>query len=334
MTVRTAPGSSPTWPPCRAGRSASISMCRSARRAAATATSTPIRPTELGGANPDGLAGGPARRARPGGVAAGRRHRRSTRCSWGAGRPRCWAATGLQAVLDAVRAHFTLVADAEVTTEANPESTSPQLVRAIADGGVHAGVARHAVRGPARAGGAGPGALAGPGARRGARSPRRRFRARQPRPHLWHAGGVRRRPAPLRGRGDRRRRRPCVRLRAGGRGRDGVGAPGAARRDRGPRQRRARATLRVARRAAVGGRLRLVRGLQLEQARRRMPAQHRVLERRRMVGRRTGSAWLRRRDSVVECQAPQRLCAIVGGRAAAGGRFRAARCRRPCTSRT
>jgi oxygen-independent coproporphyrinogen-3 oxidase len=34
---------------------------------------------------------------------------------------------GLVSVLDAVRTHFTLAADAEVTTEANPESTSPQL---------------------------------------------------------------------------------------------------------------------------------------------------------------------------------------------------------------
>src|SRR4029077_5606327 len=30
-------------------------------------------------------------------------------------------------VLDPIRAHFTLADDAEVTTEANPESTSPQL---------------------------------------------------------------------------------------------------------------------------------------------------------------------------------------------------------------
>jgi oxygen-independent coproporphyrinogen-3 oxidase len=36
-------------------------------------------------------------------------------------------APGLASVLEAVRTHFTLAADAEVTTEANPESTSPQL---------------------------------------------------------------------------------------------------------------------------------------------------------------------------------------------------------------
>ncbi len=45
----------------------------------------------------------------------------------GGGTPSLLGGAGLGAVLDAVRAHFTLAADAEVTTEANPESTSPQL---------------------------------------------------------------------------------------------------------------------------------------------------------------------------------------------------------------
>ena len=290
-------------------------------------------PTELGGANPDGWL--EALRAELG-LAASRLGSPPAvdTVFVGGGTPSLLGGDGLQAVLDAVRAHFTLAADAEVTTEANPESTSPHFFEQLRTAGftrVSLGmqsVAPHVlavldrVHSPGRA-------LDAAREARGAR-----LRPRQPRPHLRHAGGVRRRSAPLRRRGDRRRRRSCVRLRAGGRGRDGAGAPGAARRDRGPRRRRAGATLRVARRAAVGGRLRLVRGLQLEQAERRVQAQHRVLERRRMVGRRTGSAWLRRRDSLVECQASQRLCAIVGGRAAAGGRFRAARDRRDCTSRT
>ena len=38
---------------------------------------------------------------------------------------------GLAAVLDAVRDHFTLAKDAEVTTEANPESTSPEFFARI-----------------------------------------------------------------------------------------------------------------------------------------------------------------------------------------------------------
>jgi putative oxygen-independent coproporphyrinogen III oxidase len=45
----------------------------------------------------------------------------------GGGTPSLLGGSGLGAVLDAVRAHFTLAGDAEVTTEANPESTSPQL---------------------------------------------------------------------------------------------------------------------------------------------------------------------------------------------------------------
>jgi putative oxygen-independent coproporphyrinogen III oxidase len=45
----------------------------------------------------------------------------------GGGTPSLLGAEGLAAVLDAVRGHFVLAPDAEVTTESNPESTSPQL---------------------------------------------------------------------------------------------------------------------------------------------------------------------------------------------------------------
>lgn len=45
----------------------------------------------------------------------------------GGGTPSMLGGTRLTAVLDAVRESFTLAADAEVTTEANPESTSPRL---------------------------------------------------------------------------------------------------------------------------------------------------------------------------------------------------------------
>lgn len=47
------------------------------------------------------------------------------------GTPSVLGAQRLGAVLAAVRACFTLVPDAEVTTEANPESTSPQLFAAL-----------------------------------------------------------------------------------------------------------------------------------------------------------------------------------------------------------
>ncbi|WP_299561121.1 radical SAM family heme chaperone HemW [uncultured Mycolicibacterium sp.] len=49
----------------------------------------------------------------------------------GGGTPSLLGAAGLTAVLDAVRDHFTLAPDAEVTTEANPESTSPALFAAL-----------------------------------------------------------------------------------------------------------------------------------------------------------------------------------------------------------
>ncbi|MBF6331653.1 radical SAM family heme chaperone HemW [Nocardia transvalensis] len=45
----------------------------------------------------------------------------------GGGTPSLLGGEGLAEVLDAVRAHFTLAADAEVTTESNPESTSPRF---------------------------------------------------------------------------------------------------------------------------------------------------------------------------------------------------------------
>jgi putative oxygen-independent coproporphyrinogen III oxidase len=83
-------------------------------------------PAELGGANPDewlaavrlelGLAA--ARLGSPPAVDT---------VFIGGGTPSMLGGTGLAAVLDAVREHFTLAPDAEITTEANPESTSPQL---------------------------------------------------------------------------------------------------------------------------------------------------------------------------------------------------------------
>ena len=102
---------------------------------------------------------------------------------------------GSAQVLDAVRATFGLAPGAEVTTESNPESTSPEFFARLVDGRVHAGVAGDAVGRAARAAGAGPPAHARPGRRRGAGGPGGRARARQPRPDLRDAGGDRRRPA-------------------------------------------------------------------------------------------------------------------------------------------
>jgi oxygen-independent coproporphyrinogen-3 oxidase len=53
----------------------------------------------------------------------------------GGGTPSLLGGDGLGTVLDAVRAHFTLAAGAEVTTEANPESTSPRLFEQLRTAG-------------------------------------------------------------------------------------------------------------------------------------------------------------------------------------------------------
>ncbi|XVV05437.1 radical SAM family heme chaperone HemW [Actinosynnema sp. CA-248983] len=53
----------------------------------------------------------------------------------GGGTPSLLGASGLASVLDAVRSSFGLAGDAEVTTESNPESTSPEFFAAIRDAG-------------------------------------------------------------------------------------------------------------------------------------------------------------------------------------------------------
>jgi putative oxygen-independent coproporphyrinogen III oxidase len=53
----------------------------------------------------------------------------------GGGTPSLLGATGLTAVLDAVRSVFGLAPDAEVTTEANPESTAPEFFAGLAEAG-------------------------------------------------------------------------------------------------------------------------------------------------------------------------------------------------------
>ncbi len=91
-------------------------------------------PAELGGANPDGwleavraeLALAASRLGSPPSVDT---------VFVGGGTPSLLGGAGLEAVLDAVRAHFTLAEDAEVTTEANPESTSPQLFEHLRSAG-------------------------------------------------------------------------------------------------------------------------------------------------------------------------------------------------------
>ena len=83
-------------------------------------------PGELGGSNPDGWLA--ALRLE---LAQAAQHldvvRQVDTVFVGGGTPSLLGGSGLAAVLDAVRANFPLARGAEVTTEANPESTSPSL---------------------------------------------------------------------------------------------------------------------------------------------------------------------------------------------------------------
>ncbi|MGB3485989.1 MAG: radical SAM family heme chaperone HemW, partial [Mycobacterium sp.] len=90
-------------------------------------------PGELGGANPDGwLAAVRVELA----LAAERLPAPTVDTVFvGGGTPSLLGHHGLAAVLDAVRESFSLAADAEVTTEANPESTSPEFFAAIREAG-------------------------------------------------------------------------------------------------------------------------------------------------------------------------------------------------------
>ncbi|MGB3286837.1 radical SAM family heme chaperone HemW [Mycolicibacter algericus] len=86
-------------------------------------------PAELGGANPDAWVAALARElelaaARLGGP-------RADTVFVGGGTPSLLGSARLAAVLDHVREHFGLSDDAEVTTEANPESTSPEFFESI-----------------------------------------------------------------------------------------------------------------------------------------------------------------------------------------------------------
>lgn len=82
-------------------------------------------PAELGGANPDGWLA--AVRVELELAAAQVGPRLVDTVFVGGGTPTMLGGDGLAAVLDAVREHFTLAPGAEVTTEANPESSTPAL---------------------------------------------------------------------------------------------------------------------------------------------------------------------------------------------------------------
>ncbi|CAN5467700.1 radical SAM family heme chaperone HemW [soil metagenome] len=86
-------------------------------------------PGELGGANPDGWLAAVREELS---LAARRLPEPVVDTVFvGGGTPSLLGASGLTAVLDAVRDAFVLAPDAEVTTESNPESTSPEFFAGI-----------------------------------------------------------------------------------------------------------------------------------------------------------------------------------------------------------
>ncbi|HYB37696.1 MAG TPA: radical SAM family heme chaperone HemW [Mycobacterium sp.] len=90
-------------------------------------------PAELGGTDPDGWLAALRMELE---LAAARLGRQAVDTVFvGGGTPSLLGGERLGAVLDAVRQHFSLAPDAEVTTEANPESTSPALFAALRSAG-------------------------------------------------------------------------------------------------------------------------------------------------------------------------------------------------------
>ncbi|QZT61027.1 radical SAM family heme chaperone HemW [Mycolicibacterium austroafricanum] len=83
-------------------------------------------PAELGGANPDGWLSALRTELRLAAAHLGEPPDVQT-VFVGGGTPSLLGAAGLTAVLDAIRDDFTLAPGAEVTTESNPESTSPRF---------------------------------------------------------------------------------------------------------------------------------------------------------------------------------------------------------------
>ena len=245
---------------------------------------------------------------------------------FGGGTPTLLPAGELIRILRRIDERFGLAPGAEVTTEANPESVDPAQAGGVARGRLHAPLAGDAERGAARAGDARPRALARPPGAGGRRGARRRLRAGQPRPDLRHAGRDRGRLARLARRRAERRARPPLDLLADRRARHADGRAGAPRRARRAGRGRDRRPLRDRRARARRGRDGVVRDLLVGDRRGRLvPAQPRLLGRRRLVGRRAGRAQPRRRGALVERAAPAGLERAARGRRVTGGGARAAR---------
>ena len=148
----------------------------------------------------------------------------------GGGTPTLLDPDELGRILDGIDKTWGLSVDAEITTEANPESVTPDSLRALRRAGytrISLGMQSAA---PERARRPGPQAHRGAGAAGRRRGARGGLRTRQPGSDLRDAGGERRRLRRLPRRGDRRRGRPRQRVRPDRRGRHRDGRPDAPRR--------------------------------------------------------------------------------------------------------
>jgi len=133
VTIRAAPASLPrlaTTPGRRFGLYVHVPFC--ATRCGYCDFNT-YTPAELGGANPDGWLA--ALRSELALAAEHTGPHAADTVFVGGGTPSLLGGRRLAAVLDAVRDTFGLAAGAEVTTEANPESTAPELFDALLSAG-------------------------------------------------------------------------------------------------------------------------------------------------------------------------------------------------------
>ena len=172
--------------------------CRSARRAAATATSTRTPPSELRGGEPAGVyADDRGRRGRRWRARVlGDAGRRSTPCSSAAARRRCCPPPTSARILRRDRRRLRAGARRRGHDRGQPGVGRPGDLAALREAGVHPRVARHAERARrtccrcsiARTRRAGAQAAVAEARAAG-------LRARQPRPDLRHAGRDRRRLA-------------------------------------------------------------------------------------------------------------------------------------------
>ena len=221
--------------------------------------------------------------------------------------------------------------DAEVTTESNPDSVHGRRPGRAARGRLHPDLLRDAVGRPARAGHPRPHPRPAPGPGGRGVGAGGRLRAGQPRPDLRHAGGVAGGLGDLGRRGARCAARPRVGVRADRRGGHGA-RPRRIKRGELPLpdddDLADKYLLADERFAAAGLEWYEVSNWARDDGE-PVPAQPPLLDRRRLVGRRTRGALPRRRGALVERQAPRGVRRAARGGRQPGARARGARQRDP-----